>query len=286
MEVSVITPREGVVQTMQRCLELGTYCEPRGMPIYEITNFNLRIEQPWRFIFDLTDRELNHTIGAIELAALIGGYPTDLAAARLLPKSLSLFREEDGQAWGSYGPRVRGQLALVLDEFADDLMTRRAVMTIYDGREDLGRNVKDIPCTLNLQFFVRDGTLQMRTTMRSNDVWFGLPYDLMMFCGLQRSIAYWLGMRCGPYYHSVGSMHLYEKQVVAARHVSSIESHKRDEFDDHQPAPWLLPDVRYAVEYCQSVLGGGLFPPSIVHQPPQTWLETWMFKHIVTRSEP
>ena len=47
--------------------------------------------------------------------------------------------------------------------------------------------------------------------MRSNDVWFGLPYDIVYFTFLQKYIAYRLGVRYGTYTHFVGSMHMYLK---------------------------------------------------------------------------
>ena len=47
------------------------------------------------------------------------------------------------------------------------------------------RSSKDIPCTLSLQFFLREASDQLWlhtiATMRSNDAWLGVPYDTFNF---------------------------------------------------------------------------------------------------------
>jgi thymidylate synthase len=87
--------------------------------------------------------------------------------------------------------------------------SRRAALQIYDAR-DLAQEHKDVPCTCTLQFFVRDGRLEMATYMRSNDAYLGLPHDVFAFTMLQELVARSLGVEVGVYRHMVGSLHLYE----------------------------------------------------------------------------
>jgi thymidylate synthase len=70
---------------------------------------------------------------------------------------------------------------------------------------------KDIPCTLSVQFVLRQERLYAITTMRSNDLWLGFPYDVFCFSTLQRLFAYTLGVDVADYVHNVGSMHLYTR---------------------------------------------------------------------------
>jgi hypothetical protein len=56
----------------------------------------------------------------------------------------------------------------------------------------------------------------MVTTMRSEDAWLGLPYDIFCNTTLQRCLASELNIGLGTYTHNVGSMHLYEKNFKAA----------------------------------------------------------------------
>jgi thymidylate synthase len=97
------------------------------------------------------------------------------------------------------------------------------VVTIYDGPRDLLATsdgvhaVRDIPCTLSLQFMWTEGErLGLRVSMRSNDVWLGLPYDLFQFTALQCAMADALGVEPGPYVHTVGSLHLYARDEEAS----------------------------------------------------------------------
>src|SRR5262249_5641171 len=59
--------------------------------------------------------------------------------------------------------------------------------------------------------------LHMMTSMRSNDVYFGLPHDVFAFTFLQEIVARTLSLELGAYHHSVGSLHVYESMVPHAR---------------------------------------------------------------------
>jgi thymidylate synthase len=122
---------------------------------------------------------------------------------------------EDGlTVYGGYGRRLfrqRGhdQVTNVLDLLHKRPTTRRAVIQIFNA-EDLSEPHSEIPCTTTLQFFHRDGQLEMITTMRSNDAYKGLPHDVFCFTMLQEIFARSLGCEIGPYRHFAGSMHLYD----------------------------------------------------------------------------
>jgi thymidylate synthase len=92
----------------------------------------------------------------------------------------------------------------------NDPNTRQAIIHI---KEPTNKTTKDLNCTISLQFLLRDGKLNLITTMRSNDVWLGLPYDLFNFTCMQIQMAMELGVKIGKYYHNAGSLHLYERDV-------------------------------------------------------------------------
>lgn len=120
--------------------------------------------------------------------------------------------------YGGYGPRLfnmRGthnQVTNVVELLKNKPDSRRAVIQIFDA-SDLAINPKEIPCTCTLQFLIRERRLHMFTTMRSNDVFLGLPHDVFAFTMLQEIIARTLGVGLGPYKHAVGSLHLYSRDV-------------------------------------------------------------------------
>jgi thymidylate synthase len=123
---------------------------------------------------------------------------------------------------GAYGPRLfnfRGlhnQIDNVLALLRQKPTSRRAVIQLFDA-SDLERDYKEIPCTTTLQFVVRNQRLDMLTTMRSNDVFIGLPHDVFAFTMLQELMARSLGLSLGTYKHAVGSLHLYEDRIEEAK---------------------------------------------------------------------
>lgn len=123
---------------------------------------------------------------------------------------------------GAYGPRLRNmhgkynQLLDIVKFLKDHTDSRRAVIQIYDAA-DLYHDGKDVPCTTTLQFVVRNNKLSMMTSMRSNDVFLGLPHDIFCFTMIQEIIATKLNLELGIYKHSVGSLHLYDTDFDKAK---------------------------------------------------------------------
>lgn len=103
-----------------------------------------------------------------------------------------------------------------------DRETRRAVLFFNLSDERLNAQSKDVACASSAQFFIRQNRLDIIVTMRSNDAILGLPYDVFFFSMLQELMATMLGLHLGTYYHSVGSMHLYERHYSLAKRI--IES--------------------------------------------------------------
>ena len=136
------------------------------------------------------------------------------------------FAEANGKAFGAYGKRLddgtRWDLLWLAEKLLrDDAESRQCVISIFTPFDlrivtTAGEaKPKDIPCTLTWQFILRDGLLHMVTSMRSNDVWLGFPYDVFVNTCIQRMLANQLGWEPGTYTHHVGSMHLYEKHRPA-----------------------------------------------------------------------
>lgn len=138
---------------------------------------------------------------------------------------------EDGKAYGAYGHRLKNNvrnfdqvvLAMRLLKQAHD--TRQCVVTLWkpdDLLAALDGTHKDLPCTLVWQFFVREDKLHMVVTMRSQDIWLGMPYDIFVNTCMMRLVANELRLKMGTYTHNCGSLHLYEKNEAAAREAFSL----------------------------------------------------------------
>src|SRR5690606_23406544 len=113
---------------------------------------------------------------------------------------------------GAYGPRLVGkgekdQLKNVIKILKKKPSSRQAVIQLFDAADILEDHL-DIPCTCTLQFLIRGGKLHMFTSMRSNDVFLGLPHDIFAFTIIQEIMARSLGCDLGDYKHFVCSLHL------------------------------------------------------------------------------
>ena len=125
---------------------------------------------------------------------------------------------ENGILFGAYGPRLLGvrgvtnQLENIVLLLKGKPSSRQAVIQLFDA-EDIVDKHKDVPCTSTIQFLLRSDGLEMITTMRSNDVYLGLPHDVFCFTMIQEIVARRLGVELGVYRHIVGSLHLYDRNV-------------------------------------------------------------------------
>lgn len=268
MEHEYHTPAEAFVDTCQLLLT-AEVVQPREMVTTELLDVTIHIEDPTQIPFDVENRNLNLAIGALELLQLIGQTPAD-SLVRRTAKSLAAFQDA-GISYGNYGARLRGQLTNVVKELLHDEDSRRAVVTIYDGRADLGQSTQDIPCTLTAQFFIRGAALHTRVSMRSNDAWLGLPYDLMQFCGLHCAMADVLTVDCGRYTHTVGSMHLYERNWEDAASLDHILSAPQGELFRLYATDGLS-RLEELTTICQDILDD--------EYAPATAFERWLIKQV------
>lgn len=185
---------------------------PRGQKTFERINATLIFRDPTDTVLTGIGRALNTKLMAVEQLQLLGGVSaTDLI--RQVAPNIGQF-SEGGHFTGAYGPRIRGQLPRVVERLKADSDTRQAVMTIWDPVQDLYyEGGVDYPCTVMIQFLIRNDKLIMHVTMRSNDVVWGLSYDAPTFAYFQVNVADSLGIEVGNYYHHAVSLHLYERDL-------------------------------------------------------------------------
>ena len=119
------------------------------------------------------------------------------------------------------------QIEKIIELLTFDPNSRRAVININVPNARV-IETKDEPCTIALQFLNRDGKLHCTAIMRSNDIWFGTPYDWAFFIELQKVIADRLGLGYGTYTHFATSFHAYERNMAEIQVIaeSSLEALK------------------------------------------------------------
>lgn len=129
-----------------------------------------------------------------------------------LAKIWSDIADDNGNVNSNYGyqwSRTR-QLNRILKELIDNPDSRRASISIYDGKES-HLHAKDTPCTYALGFNIVKGYLIMQVSMRSCDLVYGFCNDQYCFSQLHQLVADALQLQIGVCNWSIQSLHVYEK---------------------------------------------------------------------------
>jgi thymidylate synthase len=135
--------------------------------------------------------------------------------------ALPKFAGDAASYHGAYGHRLRhgfgvDQLERAYQVLARDPDSRQVVLQTWDASRDLpsedGRpRAADIPCNIMSMLKVRRGRLEWMQVLRSNDLFLGLPHNVVQFTSLQEVLAGWLGVELGPYHQLSDSLHVYDR---------------------------------------------------------------------------
>lgn len=179
----------------------------------ELLNAVVIVEEPSLSNMLFYDRPLSMKYALAELEWYWTGNNSCEAIGKHAKKWLSI--SDDGKTSNSaYGYILfkkyhKNQLEEVIDVLRKDRTSRRAVLNISDPAIDR-LHTKDMQCTVALQFFIRNNRLHTTVYMRSNDVYYGLPYDYIFFVSITQYIAKRLNVELGEYVHHAASLHLYD----------------------------------------------------------------------------
>lgn len=223
-------------KTLETLLCHGETSYPRGQKCTELLNYRISIEDlsddariTWR---KLTDRQAiyNKYLEEEHKWYLSGNLKASSAPSKFWLK----LADKDGNITSNYGHMVffdkkiptsgRGNITsfdYVTQLLSVDPDSRQAI--IHYGHPALfWEGQKDVPCACHQQFFIRHNQLHCITTMRSQDVWRGMVYDVPWFVYVQKmvckEVSRLLGREIGmgDYLHNVGSLHIYEANVQDA----------------------------------------------------------------------
>lgn len=237
-----------------------TYLESPYVP--QVTKF--KPSSP--HLVTLSKRKLNVAFALVERLSYLSGvghYPL------VITSYVSNYRNFVTDTFvdrGAYGPRISCQLKRVYELLRDDPMTRQAVINVYNYLQDNRGDVKDVPCTLSLNFHGDAEKLSLVGMMRSNDIWWGWPYDVGAFCFLLEVMAFWLGRDVDTYTHVVTSLHLYERDVESAKDVLNSKAKKSvplGAWDLTFENTWPALEIFWRCEEAIRVSNGKMQPPEL-----------------------
>lgn len=129
---------------------------------------------------------------------------------------------DDGEHVNSnYGHLIKSyygfdQLKTCFESLRSNRNSRQAVIHYKPAFDFMSNPTKDVPCTISQQFLIRDDKLHTIVTMRSNDIWNGIPYDVFFFTCNQIKLAMMLDVDVGIYMHNAGSLHMYKRDYKMA----------------------------------------------------------------------
>jgi hypothetical protein len=147
---------------------------------------------------------------------------------------------ENGCVNSNYGKILFGeQLQWAFDSLKKDPNTRQAISFVNQPKFQYENN-KDFVCTMYINFWIREDSLNMKVQMRSNDIFYGLTYDAPFFAFLQQTMWHWLldyypELKLGTYHHCVDNIHYYERHFEIAEKITQED--ERDPIFFHIRAP-------------------------------------------------
>lgn len=231
-------------------------CSPRGSKINENLAVTLELNNPRARLLSCKKRNTNYGFAVGEFLWYWTG-KQDLATMLYYNKRMKDYSDDGKTLNSAYGYRMRKEVLMTqlsskkssmelesvtqvlhghstqwevaVQTLAQDTDSRRCVLHInrpFDQEKAAKVGSKDVPCTLSLQFFIRERKLHLHVHMRSNDVMWGLTYDLFSFTLFQelmllelRKIPTMTDLELGKYYHTAGSLHLYEPHFQQAKDI-------------------------------------------------------------------
>lgn len=233
---------------LERLILEGEQVNPRSQGTIEILGYQSKINMSYPII-TLPERKLNYKFMLGEAWWILSG-SNRVADITQYMKNIARFSDNGITFRGAYGPKVVEQLDYVTESLIVDKDSRQALMTIW---RESPRPSKDIPCTVALQFIIRDGKLNCMATMRSSDAWLGWTYDTFNFSAISAWIAIALRKKypfltLGDLYLTAGSQHLYDRNVEEAMEIlksnSGHISTRPIDLNRYQSPDKLLEDIQ------------------------------------------
>lgn len=191
---------------------------------YEILHSAISIAEPTQRWVVSRQPPINPAFAIVEVVWIISGR-RDSRFLNYFNRRLPKFAGHGPTYYGAYGHRLRKSFGIDQIERAYKALkanpdSRQVVLQIWNSYTDLpdlnGKpRSEDIPCNVVSFLKIRDGKLEWMQVMRSNDLFRGLPYNIMQFTSLQEVLAGWLGIDVGSYCQISDSLHIYETDYEA-----------------------------------------------------------------------
>lgn len=196
----------------------GRVRQSRAGNTYELLHVAIEIRDPRERWVVSRKPPINPAFAIAEVIWILAGSNEAAVLNYWFPR-LPQFSGEVSAYAGAYGHRLRRHFGLdqvkrACEALAANPDSRQVVLQLWDVNTDLPDSLgkprnQDVPCNIVSLLKVRNGSLEWTQVMRSNDLYRGLPYNLVQFTTLQELMAGWLKLELGSYHHWSDSLHIY-----------------------------------------------------------------------------
>lgn len=221
----------------------GLQVSSRGMLSKEVLFRSISIDDPTDLQIGYSLRKFSPLYAIGEFLWYLSGTKESKNIGKLAQMWLKI-SDENGEVESNYGTYLKPQWDWVINELSNSKDSRRATFTINQPHHK-SANSLDYPCTMYLQFLVRDNKLHLHVSMRSNDAVYGYCNDVFNFCLFQQLMLNELNSRganieLGRYYHTAGSFHIYEKHFEMMEKICESQIQFGDSYEVKHERFWKL----------------------------------------------
>lgn len=214
----------------------GNESRPRGQKILELNNVQLVLTSPYNNVVKVGERKISLKYLIAEWLWYCSGRQDKVGADYIAHYApfWDKIRNEDGSLNSNYGfyffepmqyvievgnptyqYKHKSQFDYVCQKLIEDPDSRQAIATINNVMHKNGKTL-DFPCTVGMQFFIRDGKLNMTVMMRSTDLVLGFCNDVFQFTMFQSVVLNRLkhgypDLKMGEFTLFTSSLHVYER---------------------------------------------------------------------------
>lgn len=225
------------IQASRLLLEHGTKRITRGLGTLETSDeICLTLTDPTKSIITLPPRHKNNRIYQYLEAEFQWFLSGSLDIAPIL--QFSTFWQQicnaDQTINSNYGYYAffqkndnLSQFEWCLEKLKKDPFSRQAVINFNQPRHKYAGNM-DFVCTMGQQFIRRQNHLDSVVWMRSNDLIYGLTFNLPWFTYLHQRLAEELHLPLGKYSHIASTLHVYKKHYSMLRDLAHYNITKND----------------------------------------------------------
>lgn len=214
------------IKCSNELLQYGVKNSPRGQETIELNDVWIQLNDPLDSVVSLKSRNINYDYLNAEMDWYLNGtYNIDKISKH--SNFWLKLQDENGNVNSNYGMIVFNELNdgvsqydWVINSLNEDLNTRQALINYNQPKHKI-KGTKDFVCTLNQLFRVHENKLDSTVFMRSNDLIYGLTYDLPWFTYIQRKVAHDIGVKIGKYNHFAASLHVYKKHYSMLENIAS-----------------------------------------------------------------